>query len=806
METGRFGLDLEGPRSRPAIRRAEKPPPDSPLVGLAAVFAVGTALAAWLKPPGVVALGALAAALVGLVLWGRSSRRGALVLALVAALAAGMGLHGAARERLETRRARLEAQTAPLELTLLVDGPVDRDDTRQRCFVEIVQAPDELTELESARLSLGLYEADSPWVRPGELIRGSFRLDGVDPPANPLTPDYGAYLSARGIAGWARDVGAVEVVGERAGLDHALLRLRETLTADALEPLNPEARPLARALLLGDRGGLPEEDLELYRRSGVFHIFAVSGLHVGLVGYLFFALGGVLPLRRNGRYLLSLAAIVVFTLLTGARPPALRACLMAGIYLGGRLLGRPAHLGTSVAAAGLILLVINPLRIGDTSFQLSFAAAAGIAALTPELTARLGRLRVPRLLAEPLAAALGAQLALFPLLALHFARVPLLGLLLNLLVVPLLGMILLVGLPYLLLASLWSAAAPLLGEPLGLLLRLLDWLVGRALTGAPLTIDLRQPAWWLVVVTLLLFAAALLIHHRGGRRLRRWVWAPPALLIVLWVVHLSLEDRPEGLRIICFDVDRGDCALIESPAGDRVLIDGGADWTDLAAEYLRRRGVRRLDAVVLSHPDEDHYAGLPSVYADCAVERVYRPARAADTAAWAEYLAAEAYSGAAVLHPSRGVLLPTADPRLELRVVTPADDPRLELGTNDASLALLVVYGSFEMLFTGDLEAPGEAALLEDWDHGAVDLLKLPHHGATDTCGDELLDVLRPGHAVVFPSGGVFDQRTRWRLADHGCWVYDVGLHGAAIIESDGDGFRLGRFDGSFSPGVHMYE
>lgn len=794
---GQRGFDI-----RPAYRRAERPPPASPLVLLAAACALGAGMSAWLDPPVAVGAAGVLAGLTLILLWGRTVKHLALVAAALASLAAGLGLHAAAHDELTAQRGRLEALSGAVELTVRVVGPVDVDDERSRAVVEIVHTPAALDDLRGARLSLGVYDAPELTPRPGELLHGPLFVDGVDPPANPLVPDYGEYLSARGVAGWARSVGGLDRVGEAVGPLEAFLRLRAWLTAHALTPLEEDARGLARALLLGDRSGIPTQELERYRRSGVFHVFAVSGLHVGLVGYLLFALGGALPLRRRGRYLLALVGIAAFTLLTGARPPALRACLMAGIYLGGRLLGRPAHLGTSVAAAGLLLLIVEPLQITDISFQLSFTAAAGIAAFTPKTARWLKRRRLPGVVAEPLAATCGAQLALFPLLALHFSRVPLAGMLLNLLVVPLVGMILLVGLPYLLLAAVWSAAAPLLGVPLTHLLRALDWLVGEALAWAPLTVDVRQPSWWLVLGTLGLLALAWGLLVKLERKRRLWALAPAAVLLTLWAVQVLRTANPEELRLTFFDVARGDCILIESPAGDRILIDGGADWADPAAEYLRRRGIDELDAVVLTHPDEDHCAGLSSVLESCTVERVYRPPEVLGTAAFSEYLGAEAASGAAVIHPAYGTRPPTRDPALNLTVLSnsavgyPGDD------TNNASLVLLLRYGGFSALFTGDLEADGEAALLSRWPGEIVDLLKVPHHGSLSGTTPQLLEALRPGHAVVFPSAGTFDEPVRWRLAEHGCWLYNVGELGAAVLQTDGRRFSLGRFDGAFAPAV----
>jgi competence protein ComEC len=776
-------------------------------VGLAAAFACGIAAARWLglTPPWALAL--LVAATGSLLLLGHRRPRLTLGLALTVALAAGAGLSGAALGRQAVREARVAA-LGEVPLTVRVVGPVDRDDVRERAWVEVTEAPDGLRDLTGVRLSLGVYAEDRPQISPGDLLRGDFYLSGIREASNPLAPDYGEYLRANGVAGWARDAGPITVAGLRHDPATLFLRLREWLSDRMAESLRPGARGLARAILTGDRGELTPADLERFRDAGVFHILAVSGLHVGIVAYLAFMLGGALPLKRRGRYALALAVIIAFTLLTGARAPALRACLMAGLFLGGRILGRPAHLGTSVAAAGLLLLALNPLSLWDISFQLSFVAAAGIAALTPSISDRLTRKKAPRFISDGLGATLAAQLALYPLLALHFARVPLLAFALNLVVIPLVGVALAVGVPYLVLVAASSAvglpaAAKFLGDPLSLVLRGLDSLVGGASRLPLMTVDLRQPAVWLVLATLALFGAAWWLWRRG-----RWRWAPlvpVGLVVALWGWHLVRDDLPDRLRLTFFQVNSGDAILVESPAGDRIVVDGGLDEAEPLAEYLRRRGVTGIGALCLTHPDADHCSGLVPVLRRVGVERVYRPPDCQATDIFARYLVAERLADAEVFHPACGTRIPTRDENLEITVLSASDRPRPPgTGTNDASLVLLLRYGDFEALLTGDLEAAGERRLLERWEPEAVDLLKVAHHGSASGTTAAFLAAVAPGHGVVFPDRGHLSEEVERRLAAAGCWLYDTGERGACVVQTDGSVFTLGRYDGSFAPAVGL--
>jgi len=776
-------------------------PPSSPLVWVAVLFVVGALGVHWLRISQLWALPPLLAGL-GLMVWGGFTRRRlALVAVLLVAMAAGAGLYGTAREQLERERTRIDNLSGAIPLTLRVDDEVKRDSHRQRTIAEIVEAPASLNDLVGVRLSLGVYDEEGGRIRPGDLLSGDFYLSAPRAAANPLLFDYGEYLTSRGVAGWANVVGKVEVTGRSPGILTIFLRVREWLSARIERGLQPAARPLARALLLGERDALPDEDWETFRLTGVVHLLVVSGLHVGIIGYIVFLLSGLLPFKRRGRYLIALIAVLLFTLLTGARPPTVRASLMAVLYLGGRFLGRPANLGSSVAGAGLILLAINPLQLGQVSFQLSFAAAAGIAAITPPLERFLRGKGWWGWVATGLAATAGAQLGLFPLLALYFARLPLLGSLLNLIAVPLVTLILTLGLPYLVLTVLWSGASAAIGTPLSLALRLLDGLVESLHKLPAMTVSLRQPTLWLVLASFALLGVAWWLWRR--REQHRWFgWLPLGVIALLWGWHLFQNDYPEQLRLTFFDIERGDCILIESPAGDRIVIDGGQDKYEPLVDYLNRRGIDRIDTVCLSHPNADHYAGLIPLFGQCKIERVCRPPDYLVTNLYGHYLLAEAISRAEIINPPFGYQIPTRDESLELTVLSTSYQPISTANENDASLILLLRYGEFTALFTGDLERSGEATLLARWEGETIDLFKLGHHGSNTSNSEELLATIRPGHAVVFPDLNRLDRAVEQRLIEQGCWLYNVGQWGAAIVETDGSSFSLGHHEGGFSPAV----
>jgi len=309
----------------------------------------------------------------------------------------------------------------------------------------------------------------------------------------------------------------------------------------------------------------------------------------------------------------------------------------------------------------------------------------------------------------------------------------------------------------------------------------------------------------LVVATLALFGAAWWAWRRVKKKWGPVAVVPLGLIALLWGWHLLRADLPDRLRLTFFSVDSGDALLVESPAGDRIVVDGGLDYAEPLAEYLRRSDVTEIDAVCLTHPDADHCSGLTPVLQNFEVGRVYRPPDGSESEAYTLYSFAERLSKAEVYHPAYGERIPTRDEKLEIIVLSDSDRPRPSgTAVNDASLVLLLRYGEFEALLTGDLEAPGEHRLLDRWGPEAVDLLKVAHHGSASGTTGAFLAAVRPGHGVVFPDRRLLAEEVEWRLAAAGCWLYDVRERGAAVVETDGRTFTLGRFDGGFAPAVGL--
>jgi competence protein ComEC len=494
---------------------------------------------------------------------------------------------------------------------------------------------------------------------------------------------------------------------------------------------------LARALLLGDARALPVEQREAMRRVGLAHLVAVSGLNVGMVAALLLAL--LLRAPRPVRLLGALAGVCLYALLVGPLPSLLRAVLMAAAVAGALLLRRLPQACNGLAAACLLMVLLDPSWVRDLGFQLSVAATAGLLAFVRPLARQLAG---ARWLATPLAVTLAAQLATLPWAIAAFGRVSAVAPLANLLAVPWAAVALAVALA-------WAAARLAIGEAadvllvaLDILARPLDWL--EVVPASPWVSLPLLGSWWVGWGTCALLGWWLL--RPGGVLSAAARVGGAAALLLLGTLR---PPSPDGVQVVLLDVGQGDAVLLRD--GRRaVLVDGGG-WRRpgfggrVLVPALGALGIRRLDALAVTHADLDHCAGAADLLAELPVGEVWMPPglratecgerlAAGGRAPWRELAAGDA---ARVGRWRVRALAPE-------RAAVPASD-------NAASLVLMAEAAARRVLLTGDLETRGESALLERWSPGGVvcDLLKVAHHGSRSSSGPRFLAAAHPRLALV---------------------------------------------------------
>lgn len=580
----------------------------------------------------------------------------------------------------------------------------------------------------------------------------------------------------------------------------AAVRWRDHLV-DRIEGLYGERAPLVAALTLARREGFDPELRQTFARTGLAHLLAISGFHVGVIAGLFYAILALARVRPRRARVGAAVGAWAYVALIGFPDAACRAALILAFVAASRARGRPPARWGALASAFLVLLVLDPRRIASAGFQLSFAGAAGLVAWSGPvggLVRRAGRGRVPEGLVGAVASGVAATVATLPIVAWHFEQVSIVGIPGTLVAGPLVA----VALP----GAIASIAADFVAPSLGAFLAggvgvLLAALAG----GAEALGALPWAAVWStrtsVVATLVGVAVATWTARRpwiGGATRRALVGTYVCAAVAAWPVLLSLQGRG-SVEVMMIDVGQGDAIAVRGPNGAWVLVDAGPPSRDPdpgahpAVRALRGRGVRRIEALVLTHADLDHVGGAAAVLESFEVGAVYDPALPAGKEAFVDVLTAAAAAGVPWLAATRGMRLELGE--LALEVLSPSDSLRATgPEANEASVVLLARYGSFEAFLTGDAYRPLERTLAESLPAG-IEVLKVGHHGSDTSTDPALLEAIRPSVALISAGrGNRYGHPTRGVLES-------LGGHGIDIWRTDRDGTVtvVGRRDGRWS-------
>lgn len=552
-----------------------------------------------------------------------------------------------------------------------------------------------------------------------------------------------------------------------------------------------EEAALVSGVFLGDYRRLAFRDQVALRTSGLIHLCAASGLHVGLLAAGILWIMGKFLLSRRTMVVFLIPLLALYVLVAGKSVPVIRASVILAVWGITPFLGRQFDFLPAAGVAVAVLFMRDSNLASSPSFQLSFAAALGVVLLSRPLAeeTNAGSSRAGRLLCTSAA----AQLAVAPLLLHHFGEFSLLALPANMLVLPALpalmgGFVLSLGL-----SALSPTAARVSLAPVLLLAR---WILRvaqffSAHRWATVRLYPFGPGWMALYYPLLFLA---LLDAGRRRRLARAVFlAGLSLMLVAGLgSNLTAVAIPDGLQVTFLDVGQGDAALIRTQEGMNVLVDGGKD-PRLLERKLRSRGVGRLDAVFLSHPEEDHAGGLPAAFRACSVGLLVIPAGGGEGGRTILDLAAEV--GTPVREMRTGDVLQLGG--LRITALAPLAGTNGDSSANERSLVVMVDLAGSRFLFTGDVEEVGQADLMERVDL-SCDVLKVPHHGGYADTFEEFLKRADPEVAVISvgednPYGHPAEATLRC-LQRAGSTVYRTDICGDIVIHGDPEGLRVETF------------
>ncbi len=649
------------------------------------------------------------------------------------------------------------------------------------------------------------------------------------------SPSYQGYLARQGIYS-VTNYPSIQILDTGRGMKPLawIYSLRNRLSQSLVRAMPEPQASLAQGILLGIRGNIPYSLNQAFSRTGTTHVLAISGINITIVIGMLLAAGIWLFGKRYSIYIwLALILIWFYALLTGMNPPVVRGAIMGSIFLIAELLGRPNSALTALTFAAAIMVGLEPQVLWDASFQLSFLAMAGLILISPYLQAwgssRMNVSRNPSFVASlgsfavtSFAITLAATIVTWPLIAYHFHVVSLVGLPATFFSV--------IALPAIIITSALVAVVGLFLPPVAWVLGWISWLcisyftiVVRTFDALPLSsIRLEDIQMWHLWIYYTVLAAAIaaiyyrhqltdLFHHAIARvspglkavwvlivRVpKKWIVTPLLVIaIVMWVAILNFPD--DRLHVSVLDVGQGDAILVQTPAHQNILIDGGPNPSAIDLELSEKLPFwdRKIDLAILTQPQADHLTGLIEVLHKYEVCQVFQPGIDSDSVTyqqWLNLINAEKIERQ-IVHSQQQIDLGDG---IKIEVLHPPS--HLLRGTSDDvnnnSLLLRLSWNSVSFLFTSDIGKEAEWYTIGKRVYLNSTVLKVGHHGSLTSTSEQFLAAVDPEIAVIsvgannafgLPNTEVVTRLTRWVPADR---VYLTSTQGT--IEFSTDSHRL---------------
>ena len=656
------------------------------------------------------------------------------------------------------------------------------------------------------------WKQNLPFLQKGDRIISSGTLTAADGERNPGEFNYRSYLRRKNIAGlfYVSKKDTINIIEKNNQFiltkflfDHPREKISE-IFEDFISHFENIA--LLKGLILGMRGEINPETRIDFADAGVIHVLAVSGLHVGFVSLFLLGLSKLFRLSHFYRNIFIMLGLVYYAGLTGFKPPVVRAVTMADLFLLGTIIQRKSDVYNILAAAALLILVINPQSLFDVGFQLSFTAVFSIVFFYKKFHSRF----IPKKLLEgtffykilrwPLELVLVsfcAQIGTLPLTAIYFDRIPLFSIFANIVAIPIVMFVVFLGFILIPTAFIWSFLGTFVGMAISFLLDQLVGFISWFSSFQFIKIDVAHISVFevFIIFILLIFSVYEITKKKFGR-----------IIIVMFVVinvviwHPFFETKE--LQITFLDVGQGDACLIEIPNGKTILIDVGPKNQNYDAgeqtiiPYLKRKNIKQLDAIFISHSHEDHSGGIESILQQIPVKKVV----AANFKQPEEsYLEVCESLDIPIHYVSAGDSLNFFWP-LKLHVLSPFKfmiNENSGFDENECSLVLSFEYGRNQFLFCGDIEKRTENLLADLSTYLDCDLLKSPHHGSKTSNTLDFLKRTSPNYSII--SAGKWNrfghpsEIVLQRCREQNIQVVRTDKNGAVIFKSDGERLRRVR-------------
>lgn len=588
---------------------------------------------------------------------------------------------------------------------------------------------------------------------------------------NPSQFDYGNYLRNHGAYAvfYAKDF---SITPSKLSIKEKTLQgindYREKILGIHSKYLPSPNLEILGGIVFGDDAVSPPKNIkQSFASSGLLHILAASGMNVAFIYGFFFWIFSRLRINFKLSVILGMLMVIIYTLMTGLGPSIIRAACMLLFVLAGKLIDRDAHSISLLSFVGLLMLLYNPLYINDVGFQLSFIVTFGILLMSP-IIIRLNNKFYDYVVAA-IAIPIIAQLWVIPIQIFYFNNISLYSVFANIMSTPIIAIISFGGF----ISSLLSAIAPISD----FICRVFDFILNPIVSTLVnisdfwghlpnSTIQTSHPSVFQIFIYygMLLAFTGLLFNNIRAKYKRTLLVSVLSLSLVLLITLLPIKNN--NLEIMTFDVGNADCFLIKTPANEYIMIDtgragykGGKSQAEIIVlRYLKDKGIKNLDSLIITHFDNDHCGGAVDVIKGLKVNKIYVNNTSHNSRGARAIYKSIGENSKLILGQNEQIIYNENGLKLTNLLGASSDSD------NENSILTLLEYNNFTMLFTGDAGITGLKNVLNKIPKD-ITVLKVPHHGASGGLDNEIMKHLSPSYSIISVGENKFGHPTVYTLA-----------------------------------------
>ncbi len=632
----------------------------------------------------------------------------------------------------------------------------------------------------------------------------------IEKPKSAVNPggfNYKRYLAGLGVSGtvYLRNGSDICLTGnEGGGWLHKLGFSIKNYVLKIVEfCLDKNQAGLLAGMIIGYKDGLDENAYNAFSKAGLTHIMVASGMNVAFIILPLTYISKKMRIGSAATSILIIAVLILFVFVAGFSASVVRAVIMGIIIMVGKLVMRETDIFTSISAAAMILLFVNPYTLFDIGFQLSFSATISLVLFYQKIKERIDNKYLPNIISDTLAATIAAQIGVVPITLYYFNNLSTISVLSNLLVVPVVQMITIIGFAMVFAGIVNINLAVLIGYINNTFLSFVLFITENTAKLPYASLKLPTPPLWLIV----LYYIAVLYIFKWKDRIKNKQSIKYVKYICLAVTILLIVIKniiPKPLEITYLDVGQGDSTFIRTTHGTKVFIDGGGKAAGskstydvgeaVVVPYILDQGTKKIDIVIATHGHSDHTEGLEAILKEMDVEMVILPDT--DGKGFEKIIQLCNQKKINIVECKKGDII-RLDEDTVFDVLSPMkfeQDVLSQQSLNNSSLVLKLRYKNFKALFQGDAEVPIEQRMLEQGLDLRADILKVGHHGSYSSTSEEFVKQSKFKYAVISVGKNNFGHPSQFvvdRLKESGVLPFRTDESGAVIATSYGEGVSI---------------